>query len=572
LRTVADRTLTPEEAYVLFPLSFLAGFVFSNPVQLRRRIFSLLFLIAGVLLIQSVRAQTLVFANPGNSPQDAPNSPIPFVQSAASPLTIQQSILLAVGGTINGTGPLTLKITDLGKAENKGLNAVGPNSLIDMEVGSTTIDMTEPVAVRQRGVFAEQGGEVIFKNATVELGPNSTNSYSRAIEASNFGSTLTATDTNIAITVHDDGAYVNDGGTLTLIGTRTGTSNTSTITLTDSGSPPRPPSLPGISDAYGLFAQYPGAQSNTTLTAMGIVIQVTGDNNSFVSSLGYVDTGVKTTTILENSYVTGSGTNNFGLDARWGGEIDVRNSTVTSMGNSDAGIVDGNGVLNISDSTIHGDRNGIVASDVSGHFWWDEPGTPYPFNPDMVTLTGSSLTNSGFGGNGAAAFRVMGAQVNIFVDSSTVDSGGVQHPLLNVSIANDLMGNEIPTNAKLFATNSSILNGDILVDAKSTATVSLESGSVLTGAINENTLTGATGINPTEQITHPIAPGLPPFTANLDIDSTSTWNMTASSTLDTLAVNAQAHINFSGPAPPIEFLCRRIANWKRRLGYSQGYA
>ena len=39
---------------------------------MRRRIFSLLFLIAGVLLFQSVQAQTLVDANPPDSPKDAP--------------------------------------------------------------------------------------------------------------------------------------------------------------------------------------------------------------------------------------------------------------------------------------------------------------------------------------------------------------------------------------------------------------------------------------------------------------------------------------------------------------------
>jgi hypothetical protein len=63
-----------------------------------------------------------------------------------------------------------------------------------------------------------------------------------------------------------------------------------------------------------------------------------------------------------------------------------------------------------------------------------------------------------------------------------------------------------PSVVDLTADNS-ILNRDILVDATSSANVKLEHKSILKGAINENSLTGATGINPTEQVTHPISPG-----------------------------------------------------------------
>jgi hypothetical protein len=62
--------------------------------------------------------------------------------------------------------------------------------------------------------------------------------------------------------------------------------------------------------------------------------------------------------------------------------------------------------------------------------------------------------------------------------------------------------------------------------------------------VNENQLTGATGINPNEPIT---VTRLPPLKVNLNIDSTSTWNMRASSTLNTLTVNPKAHINFADP-------------------------
>jgi pertactin len=81
--------------------------------------------------------------------------------------------------------------------------------------------------------------------------------------------------------------------------------------------------------------------------------------------------------------------------------------------------------------------------------------------------------------------------------------------------------------------SNSTLNGDILVDAVSSADVKLEHNTKLNGAVNENNLTGATGINPNEPPT-----GLPPFTANLGIDST---------------VDPQAHINFPVPPAPGQF-------------------
>jgi T5SS/PEP-CTERM-associated repeat protein len=152
-----------------------------------------------------------------------------------------------------------------------------------------------------------------------------------------------------------------------------------------------------------------------------------------------------------------------------------------------------------------------------------------------VSLDHSTLTaNSG----DANAFLVEnGGDANIFISNvnDTIHAGSGN--LLDV----------IGSTATLTAMNLT-LSGDILADAATkSANVFLEHNSALTGAINENTLTGATGINPTEQITHPIAPGLPPFTVNLGIDSTSTWNMSASSTLNTLTVDAQAHINFADP-------------------------
>jgi hypothetical protein len=168
-----------------------------------------------------------------------------------------------------------------------------------------------------------------------------------------------------------------------------------------------------------------------------------------------------------------------------------------------------------------------------------------PHGPDTVTVSNSAV-NAIAAASDEAAFRVDGAEANITLNSTT-DNPGAQNLFLNV-ISVDKAGNPFASLVNLTA-NSSTLNGDILADAMTkSANVFLEHQSILNGAVNENSLTGATGINPNELIPPTV---IPPQTVNLGIDSTSTWNMRASSTLNTLAVNPQAHINF--PDPPAAF-------------------
>jgi outer membrane autotransporter protein len=301
----------------------------------------------------------------------------------------------------------------------------------------------------------------------------------------------------------------------------------------------------------------------STLSAKDTKLTVTGNGNEIV----YAYWGGVTT--LDHSTVNGSGTNNLGLVAYSGKTVNplpstinvLNNSTVTSAGSgSSAAFVGTGSILNVVDSTIHGDFNGIEITDDSN-----------TLGPNTVSLTSSKLTNLA-GGNGEAAFKVEGAVANIAVTNSTVDSGvgATQHTLLDVTQTEQVAGKApsavnattavtptpqvgtLPSLVDLTASNST-LNGDILVDASSSANVKLEHNTVLNGATNQNSLTGATGIipNPGPPQVNPLISGPLPFTVNLGIDSTSIWNMRASSTLDTLAVNPQAHINF--PDPPASF-------------------
>jgi len=201
---------------------------------------------------------------------------------------------------------------------------------------------------------------------------------------------------------------------------------------------------------------------------------------------------------------------------------------------SDTAIVRYGAQLHISDAGIlNSTNNGVTMKFVGSHG-----------AANVVTMNGGTLIAA------RDAFDAMDAVATINVsNNATVTDGG---NLLNV-ISTGING-RISSNVDFTAQNVT-LAGDINSDAESIANVHLEKSTTLTAAINQNQLTGATGINPSEQIAHPIAPGLPPFTVNLGIDSTSTWNMRLSSTLDTLTVNPQAHINFADPpADPFKTL------------------
>jgi hypothetical protein len=220
-------------------------------------------------------------------------------------------------------------------------------------------------------------------------------------------------------------------------------------------------------------------------------------------------------------------------DKFFGSTINVSDSTVTTKEGSAAQVVNGS-TLNVTDSTLNGGTNGIRITD-NDHT---------NFGPDNVTVTNSHV-NAVAAGVNEAAFRVDGALANVTLNSVT-DSPGANNLFLNV-IALDKSGKPFNSIINLFS-NSSTLSGDILADSNSTANVSLEHSSTLNGWVNKNNLTGATHLDPNELIPPTV---IPPQSVNLGIDSTSTWNMRAGSTLNSLTVNPQAHINF--PDPPAAF-------------------
>jgi hypothetical protein len=107
---------------------------------MQRRIFSLLFLIAGVLLLQSVQAQEmglLVDAGAGqNLPVPPPYIPPPYDFSGNTIFVVYAH----PGGTITQTGSLTLNV----QGDNfRALYALGTGRIsMDLLNGQTVINMT----------------------------------------------------------------------------------------------------------------------------------------------------------------------------------------------------------------------------------------------------------------------------------------------------------------------------------------------------------------------------------------------------------------------------------------------
>ena len=153
----------------------------SQEVISQKRIFFLLFLIAGFLFFQSVQAQTLVDAAgqslPGPTPGEYTRIGDP---PPTGPATLGSILLARDGGTITGQeGTLTLNVTASGTQEVKALSAVGTSpsgtpSQILMTAGKTVINMPFAIKIPPagspppniRGAFAVSGGKLILTNGS----------------------------------------------------------------------------------------------------------------------------------------------------------------------------------------------------------------------------------------------------------------------------------------------------------------------------------------------------------------------------------------------------------------------
>jgi outer membrane autotransporter protein len=242
--------------------------------------------------------------------------------------------------------------------------------------------------------------------------------------------------------------------------------------------------------------------------------------------------------------------NGTGITVNSGGNLAAETLTVNVSGNG-IGVLAQNGEVGLTDATIRTTgSNGIgVRLRENGNIWMrggsvETQGTAihvFPTGgPSQGTFDGTTIKSD----QGDGIF----AQGNV---NSTLDFwNGASLTARNGLLLDDRAGGN--TTFSLDGTSDVQFVGNIdATRAPPTthrANVNLRQNSSLTGAINQNQLTGAIGIASAEGFTSAAEfTELPKQNVNLLIDQTSTWNMTASSTLNELEVLPGASINFVEP-------------------------
>jgi outer membrane autotransporter protein len=439
---------------------------------------------------------------------------------------------------------LPLAITDNGQVQFTQTTAgtytgliTGTGSVVKLDSGTLTLVPSAPggntysggtflnagvVAVGIDNALGAPTGGLTFNGGTLQFTNPFNLAATRPIRLNAPGGTIDTNGNNTAISQGITGA-----GQLTKIGagilTLTGTSSYSggttiaagTLQLGNGGTSG---SIVGNVADNGTLA----FNRSDTLTLDGVI-----------SGTGTVNQVGSGTTILtgNNSYTGGTTVTNGTLDANSAtalgsgavvvnGQSSILNTLGTQITNSgtpnqNAVSVLNGGTLSMQGGSINAAAgNALVVGGSSG-------------GPNTVQANGTSISSPG------SAMLAEGT-----VDTDIVLSNGT-----TVNAGNGIIfeGNSSATTS--LTVNGSVLNGNIQVTS-GTANVTLHN-SQLTGWINENSLTGASGVNPNDP---PAAfANLPPANVNLTVDP-STWTMQASSTLNSLTLAADSQVIFARPS------------------------
>ena len=237
--------------------------------------------------------------------------------------------------------------------------------------------------------------------------------------------------------------------------------------------------------ATGQYAHGIMASGGGTVTAKEIDVVTAGNNGAAVAT----DRGGGTMNVT-NSRVTTCGYDSPGLYST--GSVQVISSTVDAQ-NSEVAVIEGSNSITITDSALTGSKKSgfMIMQSMSG----DAEGAD-----GVVNVTGGSVTQAEgpllFVTNSTGTFNLTG--VNAKADSGIL-----------LKAAADKWGTTGSNggHATLNATRQ-VLSGDVVVDDISEATLALTQQSKWTGALNTANSAG---------------------TANVNLDSTSTWTVTADS-------------------------------------------
>ena len=378
----------------------------------------------------------------------------------------------AAGGnqTSGGIGPG-------GNGSSTAITSFDATYTVDGEEASQSSQSYSASKQDTSAVFVTNAGKLTLNNAAV----TTTGSTSSTDNSSFYG-------LNAAVLANQGAALTMSGGTVTTSGTgangvfATGTGSTvalSDMTIKASGD-----------GGHAVMATLGGV-----MTISNVNMTTSGGSSSAIAT----DRGGGTITVSGGTINT-SGNNSAGIYST--GSITADGTTFISSG-AEAAVIEGGNSITLTDSKLtstKADKWGVlIYQSMSG----DAEGTEGTF-----TMTGGSLAYSATGGS---LFYVTNSTANILLKNVdlTATSGILFKAGANSWGTSGANGGNIVLTA-----DSQTLTGSVVLDAISTADLTLKNTSTLTGAINSE--------NTAKQV-------------NLTLDASSLWNVTADSYITCLS-------------------------------------
>ncbi|WP_321417731.1 right-handed parallel beta-helix repeat-containing protein [uncultured Methanomethylovorans sp.] len=380
----------------------------------------------------------------------------------------------------------------------------------------------------ESGIFAKIIGffKSLFSSDSAAISSTTTTTTSDSSAYTQSGETLSKSDMEITATNTDESAIkVTDGGSFTLSdSTITKTGDTSSTdnsdfyglnagVLSESGSNIELSNCTVTTNANGANAVF-ATGSGSSITLSDVKIETSQDGSRGVdATLGgtitctdvdistqgahcatiATDRGSGTITVTGGTMTTAGD----GSPAVYStGNITVSDATLTATG-SEAAVIEGKNTITLNDCIITGMKKcgAMLYQSFSGDA---EVGT------SVFTMNGGSLT-------AAVGPLFYSTNTNAVFNLNGVELTGNSDTLLTASA--DRWGTEGSNGATVaFNANAQLLDGNITCDNISSITVTLHNGTTLTGAINTENTAGMMALN---------------------IDSSSTWNVTGTSYLTT---------------------------------------
>lgn len=232
-----------------------------------------------------------------------------------------------------------------------------------------------------------------------------------------------------------------------------------------------------------------GIVTESQLDAKNINVLMTGNNNTGVQS-----TGTKGDMTISDSSMTSTGTGGAGMTASSGGKINAEGINMTLKGEKSVGLRLRKGTLNVANSTI-------VTADGPGLY------------ADGNALSEASLDNTQLESGGSSAFQTRGSALNLNLSNGTVATGGNGNVLEALTLK-DAEGADVSNSQVNLMADNATLNGSAISDSvRNQVNLNLQNGSTLTGMMKN--------------------------VSSTILDSTSTWNMTGDSDLNTFQLDGK---------------------------------